>query len=392
MEKLTTDKFIIKAKAIHSDKYDYSQVNYIGSKNKVEIICKEHGRFLQSPNVHLKGCGCSKCRAIDISKLLSSDTDKFINKSRNIHNNKYTYEKTVYINNSTKVIITCPLHGDFEQIPNSHLLGHGCPECKAKNSSKLLKYDKQQFIEKAQTIHCGMYEYNNSEYSNAHSKINITCIKHGDFQQTPGQHLFGQGCPKCRYEKNSKKFRSNTSEFIEKARTKHGNRFDYSKVNYEIGNKKIIIICKEHGEFLQTPETHLQGHGCSICKASKGELAIKAILDKYNIINKSEYILPEVVSQRKFDFYLPDYRILIEFHGIQHYEYIPFLHDYDEDNFLKQKDRDILKKDNAYRFKYKLVEFNYKQFKYMTEYEFEYMVINRLNKTISNKVTTFKVN
>ena len=107
-------------------------------------------------------------------------------------------------------------------------------------------------------------------------------------------------------------------------------------------------------------------------------MVIKNILDKNKIINLTEYKIPEVVSNYEYDFYLPEYRILIEFHGIQHYKYIPFLHRFNEDNFDKQKERDIFKKDHAYRFKYRFLEFNYKQLDSLSEEEFEKLILKSI--------------
>lgn len=391
MHKLTKDGFIQKAILIHSNKYSYSKVIYKGSKDKICITCPVHGDFYQSPNVHLSGHGCPKCRSINMSNLLKSNLEEFIEKAILKHGNKYNYSKFIYVNNWSKGLITCPDHGDFEQIPNSHLSGHGCPKCKIENSINVLKSNKQEFTKKAKKVHGDKYNYDKVKYKSANERILITCHKHGDFEQTPGCHLFGQGCPKCGYEKNSEKFRSNTLEFIEKAKVIHGDLYDYSKVNYLTIKDKVTIICKKHGEFKQIASHHLSGSGCQICKSSKGELAIKEILDKYNIKYIVEYGLPEIINRLKYDFYLPDYRLLIGFHGKQHYERIPYFHK-TEDDFLKQKTRDILKKDQVYRFKYKLLEFNYKQFKDFPDEQFENLVITRLNKIISNKAITFRFN
>lgn len=127
--KLTTEEWIEKAKTVHGNKYDYSKVEYIDSKTKVCIICPEHGEFWQVPNNHLKTGGCPKCGKLKIT----SDTNSFIQKATLLHKDKYDYNKVKYKTNSTPVIITCPIHGDFEQTPNHHLSGQGCPIC---NSSK----------------------------------------------------------------------------------------------------------------------------------------------------------------------------------------------------------------------------------------------------------------
>ena len=129
MAKLTTEEFIAKAKAVHGDRYDYSKVEYVGSKTKVCIICKKHGEFLQSPQKHLKGQGCVKCHHKSMAKRYSLGKEKFIEKANAVHNGFYGYSEVEYVNGHTKVKIICPIHGIFEQAPSSHLQGHGCPSC-----------------------------------------------------------------------------------------------------------------------------------------------------------------------------------------------------------------------------------------------------------------------
>ena len=130
MRKLTTEEFIEKAKAKHGDKYYYSKVDYVDSKTKVIIICKEHGEFKQKPRNHLHGQGCSEC--VGNKK---SNTEKFIKDAKKIHGDKFNYSKVEYTNNITEIIIICPKHGKFPRTPNSHLAGHGCPKCAGLNKT-----------------------------------------------------------------------------------------------------------------------------------------------------------------------------------------------------------------------------------------------------------------
>lgn len=297
-----------------------------------------------------------------------------IEKANKVHNNRYGYGNLQYKSFHESITVNCSLHGEFNQSLANHLAGKGCPTCKFEKLSNLYKSSKEEFIKKATAIHGNKYDYSKFIYKNNSSKSIIRCLKHGEFEQTANSHLYKKaGCPKC-----SKVYQYDTLEFIKRANIIHKNLYDYSDFEYINSQTKGIIQCFKHGKFKQTPNKHLQGRGCPICKASKGELAIKAVLDKHNIKYVQEYIIPEVVSLLKYDFYLSDLNVLIEFHGKQHYEYIPFLHGYNELNFLSQKERDIIKKDHAYRFKYNLLEFNYKQFKHISEAEFETLVINSI--------------
>lgn len=191
--RLTQNDFISKAKEIHKNKYDYSEVHYVNSRTKVCIICPEHGEFWQTPSTHLKGCGCPKCSG----KFL--DKDFFIEKANKIHKNKYDYSKVTYKGNKTKVEIICPIHGSFWQTPNDHLDRCGCPECR-----KSKKLTTTTFIERANKIHNFRYDYSKVNYVNADSKVEIICKKHGSFFQLPSNHIAGQGCPKCRLKEQSK--------------------------------------------------------------------------------------------------------------------------------------------------------------------------------------------
>lgn len=243
------------------------------------------------------------------------------------------------------------------------------------------KLTLKEFISKANRIHNNKYKYKNFNYTNNYTKSFITCPvnNHGDFLMSPNNHLRNHGCSKCKEEKSSKILKSNSFDFIKKAIAIHGDTYDYSKVNYNGIYEKVTIICKKHGEFLQSPNNHLKCNGCPRCKSSKGELALEEIFKKYNITYEPQYRIPIVVDILKYDFYLPDYNLLIEFHGKQHYEWITYFHK-TEDDFLKQKDRDDIIRYNARRWKYRYLEFNYKQLKHLSKEKFEELIIDEINK------------
>ena len=187
----TKENFITRANEIHNNKYDYSKVEYINNRIKVCIICPEHGEFWQTPDVHLRGCGCPVCRYIKSSSKCRMQQDDFINRATKLHNGKYDYSKVNYKNTDTKVIIGCPIHGDFEQTPHHHLNGIGCPTCGSKT------YDTEEFIRRARLKHGDKYDYSKTEYTGKKNKVIITCPIHGDFEQLPQNHLKRNGCPEC---------------------------------------------------------------------------------------------------------------------------------------------------------------------------------------------------
>jgi very-short-patch-repair endonuclease len=141
--KLDTSTFIKKAKLIHGDRYDYSNVEYFNADKQVKIICKEHGEFKQIPDFHInRKCGCPKC-----SNNVKFNLLEFIDKANKIHNNKYDYSKVEYINNRRQITIICKEHGDFSQIPFVHLLNHGCPSCINKTEFKFYTKMKELYPE-----------------------------------------------------------------------------------------------------------------------------------------------------------------------------------------------------------------------------------------------------
>lgn len=142
-KKVTTEDFIIRAKKIHGEKFNYSKVNYVNMNTKVCIICPIHGEFWQTPVSHLNGNGCLKCKYEKVANIQRGTKEKFIEKANKIHGEKYNYSKVVYgKNNKEKVIIICPKHGEFLQSPHDHLSGYGCPKCQLKSQTKL--YEKLQ--------------------------------------------------------------------------------------------------------------------------------------------------------------------------------------------------------------------------------------------------------
>jgi len=339
MRRKTTEEFIKEAKKIHGNRYDYSKVKYINYYTKVIIGCKLHGYFSQIPATHINnGSGCIFCGRKSCGEKKNSNTEEFIKKAIKIHGNKYDYSKVNYINAKTKVEIICKQHGIFNQIPDKHLSGNGCKFCGYKSNSIKQILGKEKFIEMANKIHNNKYDYSLSEYVNNNTKIKIICQANHIFEQTPDIHLRGNGCKYC-----SGNYNSNTEEFIKKAIKIHGNKYDYSKVNYINAKTKVEIICSKCGIFEQTPTTHLSGCGCIYCRESRGEREIFKILDK--IIIKYErqkiFIYCRYKWPLKFDFYIPEIGC-IEFDGIQHYEPIEYWGGIN--NFKEIKKRDQIKK------------------------------------------------
>lgn len=231
------------------------------------------------------------------------------------------------------------------------------------------KLSQVEFIKKAAKKHNNFYDYSLVNYINASTKIQIICPKHGAFEQQPSNHLFGQGCIKCMGDNVRKARKSTTEDFIKKSKQTHGEKYDYSLVNYTVGKDKVIIICPTHGEFLQTPFAHSSPsmrQGCPFCKISKGEDEI----EKYLIKNKIQYIRekkfnncfnPKTNKKLPFDFFLPEYNMLIEYQGEQHYKKIgPY---FEKNNGLKERQyRDQIKREFGKINNFLYIEISYKEF------------------------------
>lgn len=199
-KKLTTKEFIAKSKNKHGDIYDYRLSTYVNSASKINIICPKHGVFSQLANAHMQGRGCRKCADEDNHTRFKNNSNNVKEKFIKVHGNKYSYDKMDYYNRHTKITITCPYHGDFEQTPGSHVAGRGCPRCNHVNISKRQFKSTADFIKGATKKHGSLYSYANSSYIDSYAKIEIMCNKHGSFFQRPNDHLMGSGCPKCGHQ------------------------------------------------------------------------------------------------------------------------------------------------------------------------------------------------
>lgn len=368
---LTTEDFIERARAVHGNKYDYSKVDYKNNHTKVCIVCPEHGEFWMEPNNHLNGQDCPVCKG-----KFQRDTQWFINEAKKVHGDKFDYSKAEYIKSDIKTTIICKKCGtEFLQAPNKHLQGRGCPYCKGG------RFTTEEFVEKAKKVHGDKYDYSKVNYVNNNTKVEIICHRHGSFMQIPRSHLVGIGCQKCgqnamtqeeflskaiklygdKFDYSKTEFNGisknikvvckncgneivvsarqhlesgwcpkcgeghklTTKEFIERAKSTHGDKYDYSLVEYNGIDSSVRLICKKCGnEFLQKAYTHLGGGDCPKCTSSKGEKKIAELLTEHSIVFETQKRFETCKNKRSlpFDFYLPKYNLCIEYQGVQHFE------------------------------------------------------------------------
>lgn len=350
----TLEVFLEKARKVHGDKYDYSLVEYQGSEKKIRIVCPEHGEFLQTPNMHLRGRRCPTCGKNISSEKRKKGLDFFLQQAHEVHGDRYDYSKVDLIRRDQKVCIICKKHGEFWQSPHNHTVQkQGCPICAREDNAKKLTKDTDWFLKRAHAIHGDKYDYsethyisarakvciichekddggqehgrfwmgptyhiNNKQgcpkcahpkhtlnwfinqaktkygdkfdysktvYTNNHSKLTVTCPQHGDFETFPNPFLRGTGCPKCEGRNLT------TDEFVELARLIHGDKYDYSKVDYKNRTTPIRIVCPEHGEFIQPPYRHLNGTGCPTCGSLHNRFTQEEFIQKAREVHGDAY-------------------------------------------------------------------------------------------------------
>ena len=397
----TTESFIKHASLVHKNTYNYSKTEYINTNTKIVIICTKHGEFLQSPSGHLSGQGCPKCGRESVRLGISKTTTYFVQLAKKVHGDYYDYSKTEYTARREKLLIICPIHGEFSQIAAEHLRGRGCKLCgrsraRKQNTTDNIKKNleaKQRFLDYTKTttydysssvfinsitkiavncrihgdflvlpkahiagtgckqceqeqlkndifkklkiLHKNRYDYNTSSYSEPRNKISIICQKHGEFRQTVVKHLKGNGCPKCLYDTLREQQLSDGSEFFEKAKRLHHNRYSYGQ--YKGINSDIEVVCKEHGSFFTNANQHLvRMSGCPKCSTSAEQNELLNIVQSFykgQTINNDR----SAIKPLEIDIFLPELKLGIEFHG-------SYWHSYDSKECMSE----ILKHSNKH--------------------------------------------
>jgi desulfoferrodoxin (superoxide reductase-like protein) len=357
----TTAEWIIKAKVVHGDRYDYSLVDYKTNKIKVIIICNTHGEFKQEPNNHLRSVGCPSCGNNTYT------TAQFIIEAKVVHSDKYDYSLVNYTNCETKVIIICNTHGEFKQIPRSHLKGYGCIKCGGKYN-----YNTAEWIIEAKGVHSDRYDYSLVDYKTNNIKVIIICNTHGEFKQIPRSHLSGVGCSKC-----GGTYNYNTAEWIIEAKGVHSDKYDYSLVDYKTSRIKVVIFCNLHGEFKQIPRSHLSGNGCPKCGNNNvSENCCRDIITNHMEVEFPN-VRPEFMGGLELDGYNEEYQIAFEYQGIQHYEFVPLWHK-TIDGLIAQQVRDTRKKEILKLANIHLIEIDGRKYNRTNLIELEKHIIEQL--------------
>ena len=367
-----------KAIAIHGDIFDVDFNTYTQLRKDVHITHKKSGKeyWINFGNF-IRGGLPKEIRDEDERR---ANFENFIEKSTIAHNGYYDYSKVEYINSSSKVLIICPEHGDFWQLPNDHIKGFKCPKCKADNHR--VKFS--DFVKKAREIHGDKYTYIESSWNGTATPVQAICPHHGEISLSPISHLKGSecllcsraskeddaesipefevldfkykivsnvrsaitnatytfncsvhgnyettylkylnkfyhGCPECFIARIRKDFDS----FVKEAKEVHGDTYEYIKPDVMNRNEKVKIICKEHGEFEQLPYNHILGSGCPKCRMNRQERFIynyiKEITDSNIEFGKRFYFM----KNKEIDLYLPEFNLGIEYNGIVYHHSTP---------------------------------------------------------------------
>lgn len=301
--KLTLQTFIERANKVHNNFYDYTKSVYKNYNTFVTIVCPIHGEFQQRPNNHINNQGCPKCGIEKRSKTITHTTDQFIKKASEKHNNYYSYEKAVYLTNKEKIIVTCPVHRDFSINASQHIQGSGCQKCAAEkrqialqksNQNKKISYE--EFFKKANLVHNNKYTYTQIEYKSVRTPIKITCPVHGDFYQTPSEHLRGSGCGYC----TKSGFNKNKEATLYYLSINNGQAYKIGITNRTVAERflikdlssiNVVFTIKDEGQKILNTET-------SILKLYK-ELAYKGpdLLSSGN----TELFNTDIFKQKNFN-------------------------------------------------------------------------------------------
>lgn len=287
---LTSEDAINNLKLIHGEKYDYSLFEYKDKNIKSTIICEVHGEFKMTYNYHRQSRHCPLCASLIRSNNYKFDPENFIKKVNKIHDNKYDYSQMSYRGLDKKIKIICEKHGEFSMRPDYHKRGFGCPEC-------VLQEKQNKKIKSFKEVHGEKFDYSLVKYKKWDIPVDIICKTHGIFSVTPNYHLSGGHCPECSKIERRKKTAKNTNEIIAEFKAVHGDKFDYSLVDYESRAKKVKIICRDHGVFETPPRTHLisKNVGCPKCCG-------KTLTNEERI-----NVLKEIFSEENYDYSKFDY-------------------------------------------------------------------------------------
>jgi hypothetical protein len=211
-------------------------------------------------------------------------TEEFVAKARQAHGERYDYAQTVYRNSGTPVIIICRLHGAFSQIPYNHLGGRNCKQCGIETQGSKRRLATEQFVARARKKHGDRFDYSGSVYRTSDTPVTIVCRIHGEFHQTPENHLAGKGCKYC-----AKNQHPSADQIILRFRAIHGNNYEYALSTFQSTKQRLQVTCRFHGPFTISFYRHLKGTGCPECTHHYNQKAAQYFAKRATKVHGKKY-------------------------------------------------------------------------------------------------------
>lgn len=357
--KWTAEKVRLKGEQMHQELYDYSNVKDPVDRFKdIEIFCNmcEH-TFTQTIHNHFnRKQKCPHCQG-----KAPYTYETLVEKGRLHHGNQFDYsenEQLPKITKKTRIKIKCN-YCDYitKTSVDSHInMDSGCLNC-----NNMVRYDYDWLVTKGRIVHDDKYDYSKAkdmEKLTVKTRIIIKCNKClTEFKQSIDAHINAEaGCSEC-----VNQIKYDLKRFLKKSLEKHGYYYDYSNINENDIQNRLSVVkikCNECGLiFSQKVGDHVRGSGCTKCNRSHGELWVEKYLIEHGINYICEYKFPSL-KKKRYDFMLPDLKCVIEYDGIQHFEYINLFYK-SEDDFESRKRVDIEKTIHAIEQGYRVVRLSH---------------------------------
>lgn len=262
----TRESFIRKAKDVYGDTYTYEQVVYISSMTLVRIGCPKGHMFSRLPNKFLQGEGCGECsgHGRTFAEFRRRSDEKY-------GKDTFKFQEEDYYGMTSLLQVTCPMGHKFTIDAHTHIREKskgGCMECSRNQASIRKSHTQEDCVTLFESTHGDRYDYSLLTYVNSTTPVTIICRIHGEFQQTPSSHIQGSGCKQCGFKQLANTKTRSDEEWINRARSVHGDKYAYLRVFrlIDLKNRPFFEIhCSKGHMFTQRCEHHLQGNGCPSC-------------------------------------------------------------------------------------------------------------------------------
>ena len=261
---------------VHGNKYEFDLPAGVRTTTKISYSCELHGKKNRIVRELLTGKGCGECGLIASAQKRALTTEQWVKKARKVHGKKYDYSKTKYVNATTKVIVTCPDHGDFEINPSNHIqptLKRGCKRC---SGGRTFNYDNSrkrlsqaEFLKRVSEVAPPNLDFSKSIYKGQKKTVTVVCKLHGEFESWPHNLFSGQNCSDCAAFLSGKKRRVNAKEIEERIIQHFGDKYEIDKKSVKMATKRIRLKCNKHGWFEGLLGNLLVTPGCPKCTREK---------------------------------------------------------------------------------------------------------------------------